>query len=522
MIIRNIKSLNVCQGLHLIKKETRVRYKVLNGSYLNNRHSLNQNTVSSLHGRTIHVSGLRPSIGQLSETAKLLLSMQDGQNDKLVVSSMTQEKTAKQFCDYYSCLNKEDKGDFLIQFAVEHEVDASAVKSVAIKLVNNSESPSASKLHQETKKKLTPPQNLVFTKIGQIEGGVKFLVDLRKDVIDTLKSLEHSSPKFAALKLLNINLQSLLSYWFSMGFMKIEQVTWNSPCALLQKVSEYEAVHPVKNWTDLKTRVGSYRRCFVYKHPSMPEEPMVILHVALSESIANSITSLVKDHRSVKGYPRDQTWSGFGNGSENPEHCKAAIFYSVTSTQTGLQGIELGTHLIKQAVVSLKKEFPSLDTFSTLSPIPGFRSWLLMELTNAVREETDILSNTEVKLLQNALQCENVYQGFSELVRNSTWVGNDELEPILKPIMLRLCARYLYKEKRRNNALNAVANFHLRNGSCLWRINWLADPSPRGMSNSCGLMVNYRYFLDRLEDNSNNYLNNFSIDADFQVTKLLN
>merc|ERR1711872_599919 len=107
------------------------------------------------------------------------------------------------------------------------------------------------------------------------------------------------------------------------------------------------------------------------------------------------------------------------------------------------------------------------------------------------------------------------------MIKNNSWIKNPDLCSDLKPVLMRLCARYLYVKKRRNFALNSVANFHLRNGSCLWRINWLADPSPRGMTNSCGLMVNYRYYLDRLEENSNNYLNNFTIDADNQVTKLL-
>jgi len=465
-------------------------------------------------------------VSQLSDVVSQLLSMQGrtvgGLKDKLVVSSITQDKAAQQFCELYLGLDKTQKIQFLTQFAVDYEVDSENVKLVAQKLADSEVTgPVAAKIHQEMKTSLTPPQNLVFTKVGQIQGGVKFLVDLRKDIIETLRNVNPSSTDFAALKMMNTNLQSLLSYWFSMGFMAIEQVTWNSPCALLQKVSDYEAVHPVKNWTDLKTRVGPYRRCFVYTHPSMPGEPVVILHVALTETVASSITSLVRDHRSVKGFDKDQTWSGFGNTTENPELCKAAIFYSVTSTQTGLQGIELGTHLIKQAVLSLKKEFPNLNTFSTLSPVPGFRAWLGLELTKATRGESSPLSGNELAQLGKVLETENVYPELLNVIKNSSWVGNKDLESLMKTVLTRLCARYLYSEKRRNNALNSVANFHLRNGSCLWRINWLADPSPRGMTNSCGLMVNYRYYLDRLEGNSNNYLNKFTVDADAQVIELL-
>eukprot|EP00092_Neocalanus_flemingeri_P018301 GFUD01019808.1.p1 GENE.GFUD01019808.1~~GFUD01019808.1.p1 ORF type:complete len:555 (-),score=121.10 GFUD01019808.1:174-1838(-) len=466
------------------------------------------------------------ALSQLSEVVTQLLSMQGrtvgGLKDKVVVSSITQEKAAYLLCKLYSELDNHQRTQFLIQLAVGYEIDNENVKKVAAKLAGSEGTELlVTKLYQEMKSSLVPPQNLAFSKIGQIQGGVKFLVDLRKDVIETLRDLDPTGTDFAALKLMNSNLQSLLSYWFSMGFMAIEQVTWNSPCALLQKVSDYEAVHPVKNWNDLKTRVGPYRRCFVYTHPSMPGEPVVILHVALTETVSSSITSLVRDHRSVKGFDKDQSWAGYGNTTEDPELCKAAIFYSVTSTQTGLQGIELGTHLIKQAVVSLKREFPNLKTFSTLSPIPGFRAWLALELTKAARGESNPLSEAELSKLKMVLQTENVCQDLLTVIKNSSWVGNKDLEPEMKNILTRLCARYLYIEKRRNNALNSVANFHLRNGSCLWRINWLADPSPRGMTNSCGLMVNYRYYLDRLEENSNNYLNKFNIDADVQVVNLL-
>jgi len=469
----------------------------------------------------------KSEISQLSEVVAKLLSMQGrtvgGLKDKQVVSSITQDNAANQFCRLYSALDTDHRRQFLTQLAVDYEVDSENIRKVAMKIVDGGvTSTEAAKVHQEMQRSLTPPQNLVFTKIGQLQGGVKFLVDLRKDIIQTLKYVDAPSSQFAALKLMNTNLQSLLSYWFSMGFMSIEQVTWDSPCALLQKVSDYEAVHPVKNWTDLKTRVGPYRRCFVYTHPSMPGEPVVILHVALTDTIASSITSLVRDHRSVRGFDRDQTWTGFGDIAEDPDLCRAAIFYSVTSTQVGLQGIELGTHLIKQAVLSLKKEFPHLNTFSTLSPIPGYRAWLSMELAKAARGDSTPLTPTEVTQIQNVLGgTENVYDKLVEVIKTSSWVGNSNIEPVIRPLLTRLCARYLYTEKRRNNALNSVANFHLRNGSCLWRINWLADPSPRGMTNSCGLMVNYRYYLDRLEDNSNNYLNNFIVDADNQVLELL-
>merc|ERR1712227_1147320 len=198
-----------------------------------------------------------------------------------------------------------------------------------------------------------------------------------------------------------------------------------------------------------------------------------------------------------------------------------------------------------------------MSTFSTLSPIPGFRSWLVLELTSASSGQAQPLTCEEIRILTKHFDDTNT--DISKIVTNNTWIGKSnplgkqeieflgehfpnanaslynvlitmikdnswtkepELCSDLKPILMRLCARYLYSEKRRNFALNSVANFHLRNGSCLWRINWLGDTSRRGMEYSCGLMVNYRYYLDRLEQNSNDYINNQNIDADQQVLEL--
>ncbi|KFZ51727.1 hypothetical protein N338_10605 [Podiceps cristatus] len=86
---------------------------------------------------------------------------------------------------------------------------------------------------------------------------------------------------------------------------------------------------------------------------------------------------------------------------------------------------------------------------------------------------------------------------------------------------MRLCAWYLYGEKHRGYALNPVANFHLQNGSVMWRINWMADTSPRGIAASCGMMVNYRYLLEDTASNSAAYLGTKQIKASEQVLSLV-
>ena len=425
-------------------------------------------------------------------------------------SSITQENAAYTLCQLYSELNRKQKTEFLCRLSETDRLDLSQVRAAAENMV--AAETLGPKIQEEMISSLSPSHHQTFRKIGQIRGGVKFLVDLRKDVLEAIKTSDPKSSEYAALKTMNGNLRNLLSNWFSVGFLTLQQVTWDSPCSLVEKICDYEAVHPIVNWTDIKTRVGANRRCFVLTHPSMPGEPVVILHVALTDgTIASSVDALVRG--------QDLPWSLH---TENKETRRAAIFYSVTSTQAGLQGIELGTHLIKQAVTNLKSELPNVNTFSTLSPIPGFRAWLLVQLTKASRGEEEPLLESETTHLRTVFQGNtDIHEEIIRTLKTKDWSQQSQVVEVLKPVLMRLCARYLLLEKRRNFALNSVANFHLRNGSCLWRINWMADTSRRGLEYSCGMMVNYRYFLDRLENNSNNYIKTFSIDADQQVLELL-
>lgn len=191
----------------------------------------------------------------------------------------------------------------------------------------------------------------------------------------------------------------------------------------------------------------------------------------------------------------------------------------------GLQGIELGTFLIKQAVQRLRDEMPSLAHFSSLSPIPGFRSWLLTTLASVKRGEytgADLLLPTETETLANVLRCDQsvLTDKLYDLLRSNRWVEDDDLIMALEQPLMRLCAKYLYCEKRRGLALDSVANFHLRNGAVMWRINWKGDFSVRGLTNSCGVMVNYKYFLDQLEANSAKYQETHFINASQSVIDL--
>uniref|UniRef100_A0A2K6TJT7 Malonyl-CoA decarboxylase n=1 Tax=Saimiri boliviensis boliviensis TaxID=39432 RepID=A0A2K6TJT7_SAIBB len=303
-------------------------------------------------------------------------------------------------------------------------------------------------------------------------------------------------------------LKGMLSEWFSSGFLNLERVTWHSPCEVLQKVSESEAVHPVKNWMDMKRRVGPYRRCYFFSHCSTPGEPLVVLHVALTGDISSNIQAIVKES------PPSET--------EEKNRIAAAIFYSISLTQQGLQGVELGTFLIKRVVKELQREFPHLEVFSSLSPIPGFTKWLLGLLSSQTKEHgrNELFTDLECKEISEIIGGP-INETLKLRLSSSEWVQSEKLVRALQAPLMRLCAWYLYGEKHRGYALNPVANFHLQNGAVLWRINWMADVSLKGLTSSCSLMANYRYFLEETGPNSTSYLCSKNIKASEQVLSLV-
>ncbi|XP_038394100.1 malonyl-CoA decarboxylase, mitochondrial [Canis lupus familiaris] len=352
---------------------------------------------------------------------------------------------------------------------------------------------------------LVPRYRGLFHHISKLDGGVRFLVRLRADLLEAqaLKLLEGPH-----VREMNGVLKAMLSEWFSSGFLSLERVTWHSPCEVLQKISESEAVHPVKNWMDMKRRVGPYRRCYFFSHCTTPEEPLIVLHVALTGDISNNIQAIVKE------CPPSET--------EDRSKISAAIFYSISLTQPGLQGVELGTVLVKRVLKELQKEFPHLGTFSSLSPIPGFTKWLLGLLSSQGKEHgrSELFTDAECKEISE-ITGGPINETLKVLLSSSEWIKSEKLVRALQAPLMRLCAWYLFGEKHRGFALNPVANFHLQNGAVIWRINWMADVSLKGITGSCGLMVNYRYYPAETATNSTSYLCSKNIKASEQVLSLV-
>lgn len=291
-----------------------------------------------------------------------------------------------------------------------------------------------------------PPRRELLGLFNTSPNGMSDLLAMREALLDLL-------PAHPELKPLDDDFLYLLRAWFNRGFLELRRIDWRTPALVLEKIVTYEAVHEILDWEDLQRRLGADRRCFGFFHPSLPDEPLIFVEVALCKGLAGSVQDLI-----------------FGAVEPDPE-ADTAVFYSISNCQRGLVGISFGNFLIKQVVYELAAEMPGLRTFATLSPIPGFRKWLSAAMQeNRLADEGD-LGDIEVP----------------------GWPADHGPAEDAEPRLLSLCARYLLHAKRGRLPLDPVARFHLRNGARLERINWMGDPSPSGLQQSAGMMVNYVY-----------------------------
>ncbi len=324
-----------------------------------------------------------------------------------------------------------------------------------------------------------PRRQELIRRLNRAPGGTGALVEMRADLLTLLNG--HKD-----LAALDRDIVHLLASWFNRGFLVLRRIDWSTPANILEQIIRYEAVHEIRDWDDLRRRIDPIdRRCYAFFHPAMPDAPLIFVEVALTETIPGAIAPLLAVNR--KPVPADRA--------------RTAVFYSISNTQRGLGGISFGNFLIKQVVEELRRELPKLDTFVTLSPVPGFMSWL--------KDGKDLPISDEDRALLKHLDEPN-------------WFDNAELAGELRALIEPLAAYYFLKARTaKGRLIDSVARFHLGNGARLERINWLGDLSPKGLRESAGIMVNYLYRLDDIEKNHEAYANDGEVVASSAVKKLL-
>src|ERR1700724_2762233 len=351
-------------------------------------------------------------------------------------------------------LDAGDRHGFQRYLATAFQPDPAALRIAAKRYLAGATAEAAAALAQAA----DPPRQELLRRMNMAPGGTGTLIAMRSEITAHLRH----EPE---LKLLDVDLKHLFTSWFNRGFLELRRIDWQSPAAVLEKLIAYEAVHAIKGWDDLRRRLAPDRRCFAFFHPALPGEPLIFVEVALVEGLATAVPPLLSQDT-------DQAAA-----RERAACADTAIFYSISNCQGGLRGVAFGNFLIKQVVEELKAEFPQLKRFSTLSPVPGFRRWLSQRLANG--------SDPDAALLP-------------QLDSGGWWNDPAQREKLRAPL-LRLCARYLTRQP--SIPIDPVARFHLGNGARLERINWLGNNAPRGIQESFGIMVNYLYDHDSIEDN---------------------
>jgi malonyl-CoA decarboxylase len=311
----------------------------------------------------------------------------------------------------------------------------------------------------------------LFRRLNTAPGGTRTLVQMRADL---LKSID-DHPDRASVE---ADLLHLFRSWFNRGFLVMQRIDWRTSALILERLIQYEAVHQIQGWDDLRRRLERDRRCYAFFHPALPDEPLIFIEAALTPGILGYVRPLLDPQSAV----------------EDPAAARCAIFYSITNCQAGLRGVSFGNFLIKQVVEDLSREFPRIGKFATLSPIPGFRSWLMLH-----------------RQLMSASLAALRLDGPAALAAVSD-PARDEL--------MQLCAYYLLHGKRGHAPLDPVARFHLANGARLARLHWGGDLSSAGFASSLGITANYVYRMEDVEENHEAYAKNFKVVASSALERL--
>ena len=355
----------------------------------------------------------------------------------------------------YGTLDDDGKREMFLHLARDMDVDAQAVRAA---LTTYEDDPGRG-TYRAFAAAVEPGRQELIRRVNRVTGATGRIVAIRADL---RRLIAEGGPDRPALEALDEDFRHLLSSWFNRGFLVLSPITWETAAAVLEKIIEYEAVHDIEGWSDLRSRLQPPdRRCFGFFHPAMPDEPLIFVEVALTRGIPDSVQRILARDRDTLP----------------AEEADTACFYSISNCQPGLAGVSFGNSLIKQVVADLRVALPDLSTFVTLSPIPGLARWAEAEGRSA-----DLAKPERAQ---------------------------------------RLAAAYLLDAKRGDGTpADPVARFHLGNGARLHAVHADADTSDRGRAQSGGAMVNYLYDLAKVAENHARYAEGGTVAAASAVRAL--
>jgi malonyl-CoA decarboxylase len=358
---------------------------------------------------------------------------------------------ANKVLNKYSNLDDDEKLSFFQDVSTRMSIDPERVREA----LKEYEKLPSRETYENFSNAAEPSRQELIRRLNQPPGATKKLVEMRADLLRLGKN-------DSVLQAFDLDIKHLFASWFNRGFLVLRPISWESPAHILEKIIEYEAVHAIDSWEDLRRRLEpSDRRCFAFFHPAIPDEPLIFVEVALTKGTPTSIQVLLSEDRE----------------EVHVDQINTAVFYSISNCQAGLANVSFGNFLIKQVASDLSLELPGLTTFITLSPIPGLVKWLQKS--------------------------------------HPDWIVGEEAD------LRSLAAHYLIHEKSHNNLpLDPVARFHLGNGAIVEQIHADADSSENGKLQSFGCMVNYLYDLEQVTKNHEDFVSEGKVIASKEIEKL--
>lgn len=416
--------------------------------------------------------------GSFKELCEALLSERGEQSG---------QRLARGLLKRYRHASKDEKRSFFTHLLTDLDINP----AVAIRAAESYAKDRNAKSLSDLINAVEPKRQELFRRLNRVPGATAELVRMRADLLE----MQRAVPE---LRRIDVDFQHLLKSWFNQGFLVLREIDWHTPANILEKIIAYEAVHAINSWSALRSRLEpSDRRCFAFFHPSMLDEPLMFVEVALTQSDPSTVREVLVPSRSVlDAYETD-----------------TAVFYSISNCQKGLAGVSFGNFLIKQVARELSEQLPNLSTFRTLSPVPGFMNW--------------VNSMSEKGIERGSLEEPNepVDVQIHEALRIAMRVGGGEDANFTAEEgrqLQGLVAHYLINEKRPSGEpLDPVARFHLRNGASLDRVLPGADVFRQGLSQSASVMVSYLYDLERVDSNHEIYVREFDVFTSDEVAALL-
>jgi malonyl-CoA decarboxylase len=379
----------------------------------------------------------------------------------------------------YGALAPAQRAEFLVKAATRFGADLDALSKEARAFLDKPDERQAARLLRNAE----PKRQELIRRLNHAPGGTLALVRMREEILAAADGGD------SALAALDEDFVHLFGSWFNRGFLVLRRIDWTTPANILEKIIRHEAVHAMDGFDELRRRLEPPdRRLYAFFHPALGDEPLIFVEVALTDSIPGAIAPLLAADR-----PQVQ-----------PQAAKTAVFYSISNAQKGLARVSFGNFLIKQVVEELKRELPRLQSFVTLSPVPGFAQWLD---TEREKEDSRFLTPESRRALS--------------LLEHPNWSTKAAAVDALNRVLTALAANYFINARSANGrVVDPVARFHLGNGARLERINPLGDLSAAGLQQSYGIMVNYLYDLDHIEENHETFANKGEVVASSAIRKL--